>query len=165
MPSYIRNRAEAKEAYLRGLATRASAGVVTTTTPTTSSTTVPQAVVPWVPPASTTARPQIEQPRQQDAVVSSLNFFNKCIKLFVKIVGEMQCTSLPLLRKRNIIFVGIFKWSGGSGGGGGHNWAGDDRLFGGEGCPMVEVEIPMVDGPCWGSSSWVCFFLLVKTIN
>jgi len=74
MPSYIRNRAEAKEAYLRGLATRAGAGVVvSTTTPTTSSSstsTAPPAVVPWVP--TTTARPLLEQPRQHDAVVSSL---------------------------------------------------------------------------------------------
>ena len=71
MPSYIRNRAEDKEAYLRGLATRAVAGVVPTTTPTTSSTSTPQAVVPWVPTTSSTARPVVaEQPRQHDAVVS-----------------------------------------------------------------------------------------------
>jgi len=74
MPSYVRNRAEDKEAYLRGLAARAVAGA-TTTTPTTSSssTTMLQAVEPWVPPvatSSTTARPLLEQPRQQDAVVS-----------------------------------------------------------------------------------------------
>ena len=78
MPSYIRNRAEAKEAYLRGLATRAVAGVVTTTpTTSTSTTTVPQAVEPWVPPVatSTTARPAVaEQPRQQDSAVGRLKF-------------------------------------------------------------------------------------------
>ena len=72
MPSYIVDRTAAKEAYLRGLATRAVAGMVTTTTPSTSSTTVPQAVVPWVPPVDTssTARPFLEQPRPSDAVVS-----------------------------------------------------------------------------------------------
>jgi len=75
MPSYIRDRAGDKEAYLRGLAARAVSGVASTTTPTTSSTTVPQAVVPWVPPANTTARPLLEQPRQHDAVVSNFKFF------------------------------------------------------------------------------------------
>ena len=74
MPSYIVDRAQAKEAYLRGLATRAGAGVASTTTPTTSTSTAPQAVVPWVPTISTTARPLLEQPRQHDAVVSSLFF-------------------------------------------------------------------------------------------
>ena len=71
MPSYILDRAGDKEAYLRGLAARAVSGVASTTTPTTSTTTAPQAVVPWVPTTSTTARPLLEQPRQQDAVVSS----------------------------------------------------------------------------------------------
>ena len=84
MPSYVRDRAAAKEAYLRGLATRAGAGAVSTTTPTTSTITTPQAVVPWVPTTSTTARPLLEQPRQQDAVVSSFQNFSK-------IVGEKQC--------------------------------------------------------------------------
>ena len=71
MPSYVRDRAADKEAYLRGLATRAGARAVSTTTPTTSTITTPQAVVPWVPTTSTTARPLLEQPRQHDAVVSS----------------------------------------------------------------------------------------------
>ena len=80
MPSYIRDRAADKEAYLRSLASRASAGVATTT-PTTSSstTTMLQAMEPWVPPVATssTARPTVaEQPRQQDSAVGRLeNFF------------------------------------------------------------------------------------------
>ena len=78
MPSYIVDRAQAKEAYLGGLATRAVAGVVTTTpTTSTSTTTVPQAVVPWVPPVdtSTTARPAVaEHPRQQDLAVGGKKF-------------------------------------------------------------------------------------------
>ena len=106
MPSYIRDRAADKEAYLRSLASRASAGVATTT-PTTSSstTTMLQAMEPWVPPVATssTARPLLEQPRQQDAVVSIKFFLKRCINLFVKIVGEMQCTSLPLPLKNNYI--------------------------------------------------------------
>ena len=92
MPSYIRNRAEAKEAYLRGLATRAIAGVVSTTTPTTSTTTAPQAVVPWVPTpsVSTTARPAVEQPRQQDSAVGRFKFLkNVCVDVFYKSVDEM----------------------------------------------------------------------------
>ena len=76
MPSYIVDPAQAKEAYLRGLATRAVAGVATTTTPSTSSTTVPQAVVPWVPTldTSTTARPAVDQPRHQDSAVGRFKF-------------------------------------------------------------------------------------------
>jgi len=79
MPSYIRDRAADKEAYLRSLASRAGAGMATTT-PTTSSstTTMLQAVEPWVPPvatSSTTARPLLEQPRQQDTAVSIYIFF------------------------------------------------------------------------------------------
>jgi len=35
-----------------------------------------------------------------------LNFLKRCINLFVKIVGEMQCTSLPLPRKINIFVKG-----------------------------------------------------------
>ena len=74
MPSYIRDRAGDKEAYLRGLAARAVAGVASTTTPTTSSTTTPQAVVPWVPTTSTARPVMLDQPRQHDAVVSNFKF-------------------------------------------------------------------------------------------
>ena len=83
MPSYIRDRAADKEAYLRSLASRASAGVATTTTPTTSSTTAPMAVVPWVPTTSTARPAMSDQPRQQDVVGSSF-FFKNFLKVFVE---------------------------------------------------------------------------------
>jgi hypothetical protein len=52
----------------------------------------------------------------------------------------MQCTSLPLPHKINIICVGICERGGGSWGGGGRHWAGHGRGAGVPGRPVAQGQ-------------------------
>ena len=83
-------------------------------------------------------------------------FFKKCIEPLLKIVGE-NAMHLPCLTpQKEIYYVGIRVCGGGSWGGGGSYRVGDGGSVGLPGCAVDPEQIPLVDGPCWGSSRWVC---------